>query len=103
MKPRRADTPADLAYWAELNPVPTTFGAPEGMDDSVAPCPALITESSDASFPGHVVRVAWTLDEIELAQLARGGTLWLSTFGALVPHFLEVQPPPEERQEPTDA
>jgi hypothetical protein len=33
------------------------------------------------------------LDEIELAALAHGGTIWLSTWGGLPAHQLEVQAP----------
>lgn len=43
--------------------------------------------------PRPVVRVAWELDEIELARLAKGGTLWLSTWGGLPVHMLEVVEP----------
>lgn len=39
------------------------------------------------------VRVAWTPDEIELTHLARGGTIWLSTWGGLPVHSLQVQAP----------
>lgn len=41
----------------------------------------------------HVVRVPWKPDEIELMHLAQGGTIWLSTWGGLPPHMLEVQEP----------
>lgn len=40
-----------------------------------------------------VVRVAWTLNEIDLMHLATGGTLWLSTWGGLPPHAIHVEPP----------
>ena len=63
----------------------------------------------------YVVRVAWQLDEIELAHLATGGTLWVTVeldesdgqaterrgclsalrwaWGGLPPHMLEVSAP----------
>jgi hypothetical protein len=71
MRPTSADTPEALAYWADLNPRPAVFTAPGEMPDCEA-CPALITGTTDGA--GPVVRVAWQLDEVELAHLARGGT-----------------------------
>ena len=91
MKPRSVYTASDLKYWSENNPRRALFTPPRtASPDDVMPCPALVTR------PGNnpVVRVAWELDEIELAELARGGTLWLSIWGGLPPHMLEVQPPP---------
>lgn len=89
MKPREI-TDDDLAYWAPLNPQPATFSGPGEVEADVQPCPGLITDGDEF---GRVVRVPWTLDEIELAHLARGGTLWLSTWGGLPIHMLEVQEP----------
>jgi hypothetical protein len=40
-----------------------------------------------------VIHVAYQLDEIEVAHLARGGTLWLTTYGGLPIHLIEVQEP----------
>ena len=83
---------ADLAYWADFNPRPTTFAAD---DPTFEPCPALITTEPDnhGVVGGVVVRVPWQLTEIELVHLAKGGTLWLSTWGGLPPHALEVSAP----------
>jgi hypothetical protein len=39
---------------------------------------------------GRAVHVPWELDEIELATLANGGTLWLSCWGGLPVHQLQV-------------
>lgn len=92
MKPR-ATTDADLAYWADYDPRPVVIGGPPSEPDCI-PCPALVT-----STPGvlvgtdRAIRVPYELDEIELAHLARGGTLWLTTWGALPIHVLEVQEP----------
>lgn len=74
-----------------LNPRHVTFAADDPTFD---PCPALITDDSNGSLVGNgnVVRVPWQLDEIELMDLAQGGTLWLSTWGGLPPHALFVQP-----------
>lgn len=90
MRPRTI-TEADLEHWARFKPRPVTYAAD---DETFLPCPALVTQVDDTEVGGGVVvRVPWQLDEIELAHLARGGTLWLSTFGGLPPHSLEVQAP----------
>jgi len=81
-------TDAHRAYWSDLRGEEATFAAPDGMADC-EPCRAIITTEPDGS---QVVRVPWKPNEIELAQLAQGGTLWLSTWGGLPPHMLEVQP-----------
>lgn len=89
--PTSAHTPEALAYWADYNPQRAVFTAPDDPPNC-EPCPALVTDSSDRD-GSKVVRVAWKLDEVELANLARGGTIWLSTWGGLPAHMLEVQPP----------
>lgn len=85
-----------LAYWADqMDASPITMNAPREMPDCEA-CSAILTTTPQGD---TVVRVAWRPDEIELAHLARGGTIWLSTWGGLPPHMLEVQEPPDvERQ-----
>lgn len=92
MKPRPI-TEADLGYWSELDPQPRTFTGPGEIEAGVEPCQALVTEDQLGNQFGQVVRVPWMLDEIELAKLAKGGTLWLSTWGGLPMHMLEVQAP----------
>ncbi len=87
--------PADLAYWSDYEPRPVTY-APRPVtyaadDPNSIPCPGVLT--IDPTRDALVVRVAWQLDEIELMHLAKGGTLWLSTWGGLPPHQLEVQEP----------
>lgn len=89
MKPRLIE-PRDLAYWSDLNPVVTMFSGPGEIEADIEPCPSVVTDGDQF---GPVVRVPWTLDEIELAHLAKGGTLWLSCWGALPIHMLEVQEP----------
>lgn len=90
MRPIQA-TEAQLAKWADEDPHVAVIGGPaEGPD--VIPCPAVITFPEGRGAP-PVVRVAWQLDEIDLAHLAKGGTLWLSTWGGLPIHLLEVEPP----------
>lgn len=84
------DLTADhVAYWAEQNPVTLVMRAPEGMENC-EDCSAIATTDESGV---TVVRVAWKPDEIDLAHLARGGTIWLSTWGGLPPHMLEVQAP----------
>jgi hypothetical protein len=39
-----------------------------------------------------VTHVAYQLDEVDLANLAHGATLWLSTWGGLPIHLVEVVP-----------
>lgn len=81
---------ADLAYWADLNPRVATFTGPGEIEADIQPCLGLITDGDEF---GTVVRVPWSLDEIELAHLAKGGTLWLSTWNGLPIHMMEVQAP----------
>lgn len=89
-------TVAQAEYWGDPNEMRSVvIGGPQESPD-VIPCPALITPSlpgEDTDRP--IVRVAFEVDEIELAHLARGGTLWLSTWGGLPVHRIEVQPPAE--------
>lgn len=89
MKPRSISD-ADMAYWSEHNPRPAVFGAPAEIEAGIVPCPAIVTDGDQF---GQVIRVPWALDEIEVAHLATGGTLWLSTWGALPVHGMEVQAP----------
>lgn len=67
----------------------TTFVAPPTMP-TCGDCAAIITKTTEDEI---VVRVPWTLSDTEVHQLMMGGTLWLSTWGGLPPHMLEVQPP----------
>lgn len=93
MKPRPIND-ADMAYWADYSPVPQVIGGPPSEPDCI-PCPALITrELREGRDDLLIVRVPFELDEIELTHLARGGTLWLSTWGGLPIHMMEVQEPP---------
>lgn len=84
-------TAGQVAYWIERDGCDQTLmliGGPEEAPD-VIPCPALVADQA----PGlRMVHVALTLNEIELAQLARGGTLWLTCWGGLPIHLVEVIP-----------
>jgi len=91
-------TEAQRAYWADLEPsAPIVISGPAEAPD-VIPCPAIITRSNATGDSGDVpiVRVAYELDEVELAHLAKGGTLWLSCWGGLPIHMLEVAPAPDK-------
>lgn len=92
MKPRDITT-ADMAYWSDLLPERRTFTGPGEVEAGVKPCAALVTNDTMGGEFGRVVRVPWTFDEIEVAHIAKGGTLWLSTWGGLPMHMLEVQEP----------
>lgn len=88
----RPTTDADLAYWfdrGDRDSSAVVIGGPPNEPDCI-PCPALVALENDTR---QVVRVPYELDEIELAHLARGGTLWLTTWGGLPIHMLEVQEP----------
>jgi hypothetical protein len=87
-------TDDDLAYWADLDPHPVTFHAPQGLSGCAA-ANAIVTRSNGQGdmAEASVVRVGWKPNEEDLAQLAEGGTIWLSTWGGLPPHMLEIAPP----------
>jgi hypothetical protein len=85
--PKQA-TEAEIQLWEAQDGHPiqlVVIGGPEEGPD-VTPCPALVSVSPDET----LVRVAWQLDEIELAALAQGGTLWLTTWGGLPIHSIGV-------------
>lgn len=97
MKPVEA-TDEQLAHWRARDGVecqPAVIGGPDEAPD-VVPCPAIISavviDVDGEPKVGALHHVAYKLDEIELAHLAKGGTLWLSTWGGLPIHHLEVEP-----------
>jgi hypothetical protein len=81
---------SDLDYWADGDPQTVEFAAPGDLPEC-EPCRAVVTRP-DPRGPS-IVRVPWKPDEIDLAHLAKGGTIWLSVWGGLPPHSLEVQEP----------
>ncbi len=91
MQPVTNLTPEHFDYWRDLDPHPVTFQPPPGSTDC-DPAQTIVT-ASESDMKVQVVRTAWKPDEIDLAALAQGGTVWLSTWGSLPPHMLEVQPP----------
>jgi hypothetical protein len=82
--------------WLAEDGVPSrivVLGGPEEGPD-VIPCPTLLADHPEV---GQITHVAYRLDEIELAHLAQGGTLWLTTWGGLPIHRLDVLP----KEDPT--
>lgn len=91
MNPRPIEA-KDLNEWQERTgspAIPHTFTGPGEVEMGIEPCEAVVTHSEGQV----IVRVPWKLDEIEVAHLAKGGTLWLSTWGGLPIHALEVGEP----------
>lgn len=84
-------TQDQVAWWIERDNAEAVgqmlIGGPEEAPD-VIPCPTLVTEGPS----GRLFHVALQLDEIEVMQLAQGGTLWLTTWGGLPIHLVEVTP-----------
>lgn len=99
MKPVRA-TPEQQNWWDERDGAPNTLlvigGPAEGPD--VIPCPTVVSDPvAMGDHVGRIFHVALQLDEIEVAHLAQGGTLWLTTWGGLPIHLVEVEPPGGEK------
>lgn len=89
-------TPEHVDYWRTVDPDPQVrvFTAPAEIEVGIEPAVGLVTQPQDAADLGvPCVRVAWKPDEIDMANLIHGGTIWLSTWGGLPPHMLEVQAP----------
>ncbi|MDZ7732231.1 MAG: hypothetical protein U5R31_03185 [Acidimicrobiia bacterium] len=82
----RPPTDDEARWWAERNRHQihaTVIGGPAEGDD-VEPCPALV------DIEDGTVHIAYQLDEIEVAALAQGGTVWLTTWGMVPVHRHEV-------------
>lgn len=89
-------TPEHVAYWLGVDPDPKvcTFTTPDERAVGIKPAVGIVTQPTDPADLGVAcVRVAWKPDEVDMANLIHGGTIWLSTWGGLPPHMLEVQPP----------
>lgn len=100
MNPIEPTPEQQVAYWSDHEDgggvQAVVIGGPEEGPD-VVPCPALVGSRFELLPDGQmahwsVIHVAWQLDEIEVAHLANGGTLWLTTYGGLPIHRLEVAP-----------
>ena len=77
-----------LDYWSEHNGRLAEFAAPDNVPGCESALGVVTLEPGDQL----VVRVAWKPEPDDLEALAAGGTIWLSTWGGLPPHMLEVQP-----------
>lgn len=84
MQPREI-TLADMALWSDRHPSVARYTAPGEIEAGIEPCPAL-------NLSGGEIAVPWQLNEIELADLAKGGQLWLVVAGGLPVHTLFVEP-----------
>jgi len=84
-----AITPEQLQYWADDRGEIHVFRAPDDVP-GCSDCNAVVTPMPDGQ---TVVRVAWKPSDDDIMQLLAGGTIWLSTWGGLPPHMLEVQAP----------
>jgi hypothetical protein len=98
MQPRPI-TDRDLAYWRDLQPRAATFTGPGEIEANIQPAPGIITQSDAPGLDVEVCRVPFTIDEIDMAHLAHGGTIWVSFFGGCPIHQVEVQPRDAERRE----
>jgi hypothetical protein len=88
MKPKTL-TVDDVNYWAVREATPAIradIGGPEELAEDIRPCPAVVMPEKS------MVSVCWDLNEVELAHLAKGGKLWLTTYGGLPIHSIEVIP-----------
>lgn len=88
--------PEHLAYWSNVDPEAKvcTFTTPDERAVGIEPAVGIVTAPRDAADLGvPCVRVAWKPNEVDMANLIHGGTIWLSTWGGLPPHMLEVQAP----------
>lgn len=97
MHPLGADELTDdlLAYWRAFDYSLASFSAPVERELGIEPAFGLVTKPTpDMEGLGPCVRVAWRPDEIDLAHLAKGGVIWLSSWGGLPAHQIEVAPPP---------
>lgn len=65
-----------------------TFNPPAEMDDC-QPCEAVVHRDPTDGVTA-VVRVPLKLEGDELLRLMRGGTVWLTTYGSLIPFSVEV-------------
>jgi hypothetical protein len=65
-----------------------------GYTKQVFKCPPEVEDCSPIealTSPRHEhIKVAWTPSEADLAILQAGGTIWLTTWSGLPPHYLEV-------------
>jgi hypothetical protein len=90
----REFTDEHVRFWSEYEAHVAVFTTPDEQAVGIEPALGIITQPREPADLGAIcVRVAWKPDEIDLAHLARGGTIWLSCWGGLPPHYLQVQAP----------
>lgn len=78
-------------YWSENDLVQVHhYGAGPGSPPGTKTIVTLVTRN-DGEPP--VVRVPWQPSEEDIVAIAAGGTVWLSQWGGLSAHQLEVQCP----------
>lgn len=80
-----------LAYWEQACPDAKriVMNKPPDMDNC-DDCGAIATHTDQ----GLIIRVAYKPSPEDIEALIDGGTVWLSSWSGLLPHMLEVQPPP---------
>ena len=82
------------AYWSAYECSLAVFTSPEEQAEGIQPALAIVTCPRDSDDLGnHVARIAFKPNELDLAALAQGGTIWLSFVGTVPIHCVEVQPP----------
>jgi hypothetical protein len=92
-----------LDYWREFQCSVAWFTSPVEADVGIKPAVGIITQPvTPQDLEVAAVRVAWKPTEEEIEHLKEGGTIWLSCWGGLPPHFLEVQPYFEPQEPLTD-
>lgn len=64
--------------------VARVFHGPQGMEN-------IVSAEVLVEYGPLQTHVPWQPDEIDLAKLAHGGTIWLTVMGGLPPHYLEVR------------
>lgn len=77
------------SYWADFYESGVVYFAPPKDSVDVDGCQAVVTRTEEGE---QAMRVPWKPDKNDLLKLMSGGTIWLSVWGGLPPHQLEVAP-----------
>ncbi len=80
----------NLLEWQEKDFSTTvkSFSAPPGMEDTVGTVDTVYSIDQEGF---SIVRIPFELSEIELKQLAKGGSIWLEILGGVPPFNLRIQ------------
>lgn len=79
------------AFWPpEMEPATVMYGPPHSGPEG---CEQVMTVQT-VTDQGLVVRVPWSVTAEDIAKLRDGAVIWLSTWGGLPAHMLEVGGPP---------